>query len=208
MNRLFATFSLACLATAVAAAPAWAKKPPRPPRPPHHSDHIKARALSACDAMIDRATIREVKSDLCASTTRAAADARHHLDAEVKTWLAEEGVAPSWTAPAALVDRMIAGQITFEPVQVKELSVIRATLPAEFSAQTKRPILAVYHRQVGGRRLAILGGMLAFVLSLLAAFAGYVRADEATRGYYTGRLRLLAAAGVGAAGVVVYQILT
>ena len=46
----------------------------------------------------------------------------------------------------------------------------------------------------------------AFVLVCLAAVSGYIRADEATKGYYTNRLRMLAAAGVGAAGVVIYQM--
>ncbi len=51
-----------------------------------------------------------------------------------------------------------------------------------------------------------LGGSLGFVLICLAAISGYIRADEATKGYYTNRLRLLAAAGVGAAGVIVYRM--
>ena len=42
--------------------------------------------------------------------------------------------------------------------------------------------------------------------SLLAAV--YRSADEATRGYYTRWLRALAAAAVGASGVIIYQILT
>ena len=60
--------------------------------------------------------------------------------------------------------------------------------------------------QLVHRRLVVLGGSLAFVLICLAAVSGYIRADEATKGYYTNRLRMLAAAGVGAAGVVIYQM--
>jgi hypothetical protein len=41
----------------------------------------------------------------------------------------------------------------------------------------------------------------------LGALSSYIRADEATRGYYTNRLRMLAAAGVGAAGVIIYQMM-
>ena len=51
-----------------------------------------------------------------------------------------------------------------------------------------------------------LGGALGFVLICLAAVSGYIRADEATKGYYTNRLRMLAAAGVGAAGVILYKM--
>jgi hypothetical protein len=37
--------------------------------------------------------------------------------------------------------------------------------------------------------------------------SGYIRADEATRGYYTNRLRLAAVAGLGVAGVAAYRFL-
>jgi hypothetical protein len=65
----------------------------------------------------------------------------------------------------------------------------------------------VYNQQLVRRRLFHLGGSLGFILICLAAVSGYIRADEATKGYYTNRLRMLAAAGVGAAGVVIYQML-
>ena len=42
----------------------------------------------------------------------------------------------------------------------------------------------------------------------LAACSGYIRADEATKGYYTNRLRMLVAAAVGAGSVLIYQIVT
>ena len=60
-----------------------------------------------------------------------------------------------------------------------------------------------YRHQEVVKRLLVLGAVLAFVLVCLAAVSGYIRADEATKGYYTTRLRLAAAAGVGAAGVIV-----
>ncbi len=52
-----------------------------------------------------------------------------------------------------------------------------------------------------------LGGGLALALVGLAVLSGYIKADEATKGYYTNRLRLAAAAGLGAAGVVAYRFL-
>ncbi len=63
-----------------------------------------------------------------------------------------------------------------------------------------------YNRDLVRHRLVTLGGSLGFVLICLAAVSGYIRADEATKGYYTNRLRLLAAAGVGAAGVIVFKM--
>ena len=68
--------------------------------------------------------------------------------------------------------------------------------------------IKVYNHELVGRRLVNLGGSLAFILICLAAVSGYIRADEATKGYYTNRLRMLAAAGVGAGGVLIYQMVT
>jgi hypothetical protein len=53
-----------------------------------------------------------------------------------------------------------------------------------------------------------LGGTLAFILTCLAVVSGYIRTDEVTKGYYTNRLRLLAAAGVAGAGAVIYHMVT
>jgi len=157
---------------------------------------------------VDPNSLREIKSNLCATTERAEADVRRQLESTVVTWLGEDGVARDWTPPRPMIERMIAGPVTVEPVKVKDLDVFRATVPADFSAARKHEFLDVYGRQVGRTRLAVLGGILAFVLACLAAVSGYIRTDEATKGDYTNRLRLLAAAGVGATGVLVYQILT
>ncbi len=208
MKRPLATMMLACLALAGTMAPAHAQGPPRPPKPPRHHGHIHPASMKRPVGPADPASIREVKSDLCATTARAEADVIRHLEAEAKSWLGEDGVPASWDIPQPMIDHLVAGKITVEPVQVKELTVFRATVPAEFSPRMKRPILDRYHREIGGRRLGVLGGILALVLACLAAFSGYVRAAEATKGYYTNRLRLIAAAGGGAAGVAVYRLLT
>ena len=61
-------------------------------------------------------------------------------------------------------------------------------------------MVKAYHRELVEHRLASLGGALAFVLIGLAAISGYIRADEATKGYYTRRLQMLAAAASGRRG--------
>jgi uncharacterized membrane protein len=78
---------------------------------------------------------------------------------------------------------------------------------AEFSAEDRAAIIAAYQRDLVAYRLALLAGIIGFVLTCLAALAGYIRADEATRGYYTNWLRALAAVGIGASGVLIYQLL-
>lgn len=200
MNRLFAPIALAGLAVALFSGTAEAKRP-RPPKPPRPPRHVMAIVHSS-------PAPREVESDLCATVERAEADAHRHLERAVRDWLADSGVDRSWTPPQNLVDGLVMERPAFEPVRVKDLDVVKATLTADFSDGRKAEFLKVYRRQVGGQRLAIFGGILAVVLTVLAALTGYIRADEATKGYYTNRLRLLAAAGVGAAGVVVYRVLT
>ncbi len=152
--------------------------------------------------------LREVQSELKANTQRAEADVRVQLDKAVQRWLAEENVPASWSPPRRLIDRMISSKVLVEEVKVDDFNVYRASVDADFSPSRKRELVEAYHRQEGGRRLAILGGGLAVILACLAGVSGYIRADEATKGYYTNHLRLLAAAGVGATGVAVYQILT
>ncbi|MDB5350923.1 MAG: hypothetical protein JWN86_2170 [Planctomycetota bacterium] len=203
MKRFFAITCLASLASSSLVGSAEASRPPRPPGPRHVWASFKKPARA-----IDPAATREIQSELCATTERAEVNLRHQLEAAVSAWLAENGVDRSWTPPKPLVDRMVASKVYVEPVMVKDLNVFRASVSAEFSDRRKREFLNVYHRQVGWNRIVLLGGGLTFVLACLAAVSGYIRADEATKGYYTNRLRLLAAAGVGAAGVVVYQILT
>jgi hypothetical protein len=81
-------------------------------------------------------------------------------------------------------------------------------LKLDESPQSRARFIEVYNHELVGRRLVNLGGSLAFILICLGAVSGYIRADEATKGYYTNRLRMLAAAGVGAGGVLIYQMVT
>jgi hypothetical protein len=145
---------------------------------------------------------------------RAREDARQRLEQVVAERLAEDGVPRSWRAPARLIDRLVV-KTEDEAVRkdlgikdIEEYEVLhRATLHADLSDGRLRPLFDEYGRGLLRRRLDLLGGGLAFVLACLAALAGYIRADEATKGYYTNRLRLVAAAGVGAAGAVLYRML-
>jgi len=107
-----------------------------------------------------------------------------------------------------LVDRMVReGVVRYQEIKKDYGTLHEATLRADFSTVRRDAFLAAYQREVVRDRLAVLAGILGFVLVCLAALAGYIRADEATKGYYTNYLRTLAAAGVGAAGVVVYRML-
>ncbi len=148
---------------------------------------------------------RKIVGQLSATEPRAIADARVQLERAAAEWLGPD-VPRSWKAPSKLVDAMVF-DTRIQPVVKDYGTLYEATLRADFSPARRDKIVRVYERELVARRLTLLGGVLGFVLACLAALAGYIRADEATRGYYTNRLRLVAAAGVGAAGVAIYRIL-
>jgi len=174
------------------------------PRTPHAP--LPLRGVRFAGAL---SSVRSISGRLSATVERARDDARLQLEHEVTEWLTPE-VPTSWKPPRHLINRMIR-KTDVHPI-VKDYgtvyTVYEATLETDFSSHSRAAIIAAHEREVVVRRLATLGGSLGFVLACLAALAGYIRADEATRGYYTNWLRAVAAAGVGASGVVIYQLLT
>ena len=121
-------------------------------------------------------------------------------------WLEPAGVPQSWKAPARQIDAMIL-ETTVEPVVKDYGKLYVAELRVDVSPERRNSFSESYKSQLVHRRMMLLGGILGFISICLGAISGYIRTDEATKGYYTNRLRLLAAAGVGAAGVVIYQML-
>ncbi len=136
----------------------------------------------------------------------SATEPRAQLERAAAEWLGPD-VPRSWKAPAKLVDAMVL-DTQIRPVVKDYGTLYEATLETDFSPHRRDKIVRVHERELVARRLALLGGALGFVLVCLGALAGYIQADEATKGYYTNRLRLVAAAGVGAASLAIYQILT
>ncbi len=121
------------------------------------------------------------------------------------SWLDPE-VPRSWTPPARVLDALIIDKPHVKSIQKDYGEVFEATLSVDTSPQRRMALIEVYNRQLVEQRLANLGATLAFILICLAAVSGYIRADEATKGYYTNRLRMLTAAGVGASGVLLYHM--
>jgi len=166
--------------------------------PRHHTSIARAQAPPA--------EARKIIGRLSATEPRARDDARVQLERAVADWIGPD-VPRSWKPPARLVDAMVR-ETRIQPVIKEYGTLYEATLRADFSPKRRETIVRAYERELVARRLAVLGGGLGFVLICLGAVAGYIQADEATKGYYTNRLRLVAAAGIGAAGVAIYRILT
>lgn len=180
-------------------------------RPPHEAKakkHHEPKAKKAREPRerVDAAPkIRTIAGLVSATEERARADARRALEAEVSGWLAPE-VPPSWRPDPRGVESMIV-DTRITPTEKPYGTVYTAEIDANFSDALRAEFVHSYDHVVVRDRLLKLGGLLAFLLICLAAVTGFIRADEATKGYHTKSLRLLAAAGVGAAGVLIYQLL-
>lgn len=148
---------------------------------------------------------RLVKGLPSADEERAKADARKQLDQVIAEWLEAQGLPRSWKPYPRQIEAMIL-ETKVKPIVKPYGTVYEAELLVDVSPEVKAGITETYQRQLVHYRMTFLGGALVFILTCLGAISGYIRADEATKGYYTNRLRMLAAAGVGAAGVVIYQM--
>jgi hypothetical protein len=151
---------------------------------------------------------REVESDLSANEDRARANLREQIDRQVSDWLAEAGLPREWKAPRELVNRMVLGTPVVEVPENRGYGdLYRASVPVEFSLSNKTLLVREYQRQMAAHRLGLMAAVLCFVLACLAVISGYIRTDEATRGYYTAPLRVAALGAVVAAGFALYRVM-
>jgi hypothetical protein len=230
MNRIALSIALAVgLAGGIGVAPVRAEGPTgtgtiplRPAAPDWFDDAPEGETvvMSIVDRDADRPDGPVVARGRRSLTEgRALRDARAQLDRAVADWLSPD-VPEGWEPPGELVDALVLDRHV-EPVLVdlRSLGLVGdrdqplpevlyvAALRADLSGDRREGFLDVHRREVGARRTAMLGGFGGFVLSCLAILALYIRADEATRGYYTNRLRLVAVASAGAAGAAIYRLL-
>jgi hypothetical protein len=194
---------------------------------------IEEEAKARPDASGNRVLIGRVS----VSEDRARQDLRKTLEREVSEWIAAD-VPPTWKVPAPLINRMVRGSYVQkvtrnlkptpgEAIPAPEAetgaessssldvpglenlyTLYRAGQQVDFSPQRKARIIEAYRKDLATQRMQRMGAGLALALGLLAVMSGYIRADEATRGYYTNRLRLAAVAGLGVAGVAAYRFLS
>jgi hypothetical protein len=183
--------------------PGLVNRPQAPPPPPLAPIAPKQNPPAATSPK----ETRLLTGLISATEDRAREEARKQLEQEVTNWLELAGVPRSWKPSPRQIDAMII-ETKVEPVVKDYGTLYVAKLRVNVSPEQRAAFTESYQRQLVHRRLVFLAGTLGFVLICLGAISGYIRADEVTKGYYTNRLRLLAAGGVGAAGVVIYQMLT
>ena len=164
----------------------------------------RLRSPPAAPAAAASGQTRSVEGQISATEERAANDAFVALQHAVREWLDPE-VPRSWTPPAQLLRAMVLKtEIKRVPRDYGTMYV--AELSYDSAPSRRSSLIDTYNRELVRHRLTVLGGTLTFILISLGAISGYIRADEATKGYYTNRLRMLAAAGVGAAGAIIYML--
>jgi hypothetical protein len=189
-------------------------EPPKPPAPPRAAKGPKAQKekrktppppkppVAPTPPPVETLTLT---GRLSATEERARKDALEALQNKLGEMLAPE-VAKTWKVPPEFTRKMILD--TKVASYDKDYgTVYDATLRVDISPARRAAIVSAYHHEQVLRRLTMLGGLLGFVLTCLGAISGYIRADEATKGYYTNALRLAAAVGVGGAGAMIYQTL-
>ena len=76
----------------------------------------------------------------------------------------------------------------------EDIYVYRAHVLVELDSKARGELNAVWRAQQVDRRLAMAGGGAAAVFFLLGTLFAYLKLDTMTRGYYTTRLKLAAAA--------------
>ena len=150
---------------------------------------------------------------LSISEQRARDDLRITLNRTIADWLAAD-VPMDWVPPKKLVDRMVLGTYVQESAPPKTAIVAglgdgyklyRTGQKLDFSSMRRADFLRHYHRDVASFRMKRSAGVIGVALASLALISGYIRADEATQGYYTNRLRVLALVGLGIAGVFAFR---
>lgn len=162
-------------------------------------------------AVLPPATTRAaafVVGDFKTTPERAREDAEQRVRQTIQGWLAPD-VPTRWEPPTNLVQKAVVGEPVYRSLTRDYLDdpVQQAALKIDLSSESRARFVKAYQREQGTKRLTGLGAGLVFLLACLGIVSAYIRADEATKGYYTNRLRLLAAAGLGAAGAVLWRYL-
>jgi hypothetical protein len=198
-------------------------QPPRPPRPPHppkppvHRAHVPPRPPHppapprppqpprppAPEPSVEPVVITGLRS---ATEERAQDEVRRRLRERVTEWLAPE-VPTSWRVSQETLADLVRGEAEVTPIELKDGfgTVYEAKLRADLSPERRAELVEDYQHEQTLKKVGVLAALLVFALFLLGTLSGYIRADEATKGYYTNRLRLAAMLGAGAAGVALYR---
>jgi hypothetical protein len=148
-----------------------------------------------------------VKSELWATRDEAKIDVFERAAVRARDFAAE--VAPpikrSWETPTWMVqDYLLREPVFIEEVEWTYGPMYRAHLLLDLSPEKRDVLLKKWHEAVVRERLGHIGVGLVFVLICLATLLGYLRLDDATRGYYSRWLFSGALAIVAGSAAAIY----
>jgi hypothetical protein len=137
-----------------------------------------------------------VEGELYATPDDANNDALEKASRLARAYLAQSlgDKVHGWEVPAAYVnDATIAARFV-EPVQRDYGTMYRTHLLMELTPEHRLDLEHLWRHQVVRARIGSAVGGLGLIVLVLATAAGYLKLDDATRGYYSGRLKLAALA--------------
>jgi hypothetical protein len=127
---------------------------------------------------------------------------------DIVKFFADQGVVLSWEPSLDYISSALKKNWSEQPnTEVLPGQKLReAHLLVEMSRKDYRDVLRQDRQYVAKNRMFLLGKVLAGLVALLAAVAGYFRLEDATKGYYTAWLRLAALSFVAAVGAGLWLI--
>ncbi len=173
--------------------PAFAQHPPRHPRllppVPTHLTGMEPGQSKSFQAEGVGATSEEAKQDALSQVRN-----------EVLEYLRSQGLALQWPPPESYF-WTLKKDFDDHPRDMPQLGQVREVrLRVEVNEDNVRDILRQDRGIRAEHRMLTLGKILGSLVALCIAVAGYFRLEEATKGYYTGWLRLGAVGFVSAVG--------
>lgn len=188
--------------------PPRAPRAPREPRAPRAPRAPQSPMMTVAQTKLDQTPdVESITGRLSATEERAKDDAKAKLRETLALQLKGE-VPNTWRIPDRVVDDIVrSGRVEIRPVTKDYGTLYEANFKVDHWTRWQKFVAESYRHEQVSKRMALLGGVLLFVIVCLAALSGYIRTDEATKGYYTNRIRLVAAAGVGAAGALLYRFI-
>jgi hypothetical protein len=112
-----------------------------------------------------------------------------------------------WTPSIDYIDERVKEVLpTEDPPEVAGLQMHGVSLLVELSGDDYREIEHLDQHMRRDQRQVFLGRIVATIVTICAAVAGYLRLDEATKGYYTNLLRLGSLAVIGTVGAGVWLL--
>src|SRR5262249_9207341 len=134
-------------------------------------------------------------------------EALREARAQLATWLAEHAPPFVWNPTAEYIeDRLVKEKLVEDKDFDKTGPVKERTLKLELSTKDYREMVSKDRAARSNLRMIFLGKMLAGLVAVFGAFAGYFRLEEATKGFYTTWLRLGAVGLVAMVGAGLYWL--